>query len=216
MGRGQTPLCERLRSALAFRALQQELGCSYYQISKRCIEEGGPEASKALDRVPDHFKKYSEGTVPQAGAGFVRLNWARRSKRFCQTYDSHTFAVLRARCDWRALDGHAFLFAFDAYEARDFFRSGAWWASDALHDVAASAHVDALGQLVICFAESVGKEDAQVWAHLCRVWLRSWARTCLDQKLEALMVQTLAEHVPHFSSHLRELYPGSMYLKQGV
>jgi hypothetical protein len=108
-------------------------------------------------------------------------------------------------CDWRSLDGRAFLFAFDAIEARDFFRSGAWWVTYALHEVAASGHIDALGQLVMGFVESVDKEDEQVWVHLCRVWLRSWARSGVDRKLETLMVQTLAEHVPHLSPHLRVL-----------
>lgn len=210
MGRRRTQLCDRLQCALAFRALQEELAISYYSVSKRWIEKDGPEATKDLNRVPEYFKRYAEGTIPCAGAGLARLNWARRSKLFCETYDSHTFSVLRARCDWRSLDGHAFLFAFDADQTRDFFRSGTWWAADALQDVAASAHIDALGQLVICYAESVGKEDEDVWAHLCRVWLRSWAKSGVDQKLEALMVETLAEHVPQLSPHLRVLYPSSM------
>ncbi|CAN7585497.1 hypothetical protein LJR118_004382 [Acidovorax sp. LjRoot118] len=216
MGRRRTPLCERLQCALAFRALQQDLGVSYYSMSRRWIEKDDPEASQNLTRVPEYFKRYAEGKVPLAGAGLARLNWARRSKLFCQTYDSHTFTVLSVMCDWRSLDGRAFLFAFNADETRDFFRSGAWWVSDALQDFAASAHIDALGQLVICLGESVGKEDEQVWVHLCRVWLRSWARSGVDRKLETLMVQTLAEHVPHLSPLLRVLYPGSMYLNRGV
>ncbi|MBB6559267.1 hypothetical protein HNP48_001934 [Acidovorax soli] len=212
MGRHKTPSGERLRAALAFRALRQDTGLSYYQLSKSYLRETDPKKYEEMLRVPNRFRRYSRGETPKSREGRDRLTWSmKRSDLFRSTYESPLFVLLQMKGDSRALKRFSLKAQSShliARSVRPLSRWAVFGIPGELENLTACTHIDALCLLLLCFRMQVGKEDESMCAIACVDWFRAWSKAMQDREIELLMLNALTDHVPQLSPYLQELHLG--------